>query len=86
MFAAQERGALIFEAFANSPPWFMTISGTPRYDWKAIQNAVTEQAKQRSLSERCLCLRMFNPIESHYVVCTVTFDVLLLHAELDTVS
>ena len=30
MFAARDRGALIFEAFANSPPWFMTISGDPR--------------------------------------------------------
>ncbi|DBA75930.1 hypothetical protein WJX79_010130 [Trebouxia sp. C0005] len=29
MFAARDRGALIFEAFANSPPWFMTISGDP---------------------------------------------------------
>ena len=32
MFAARDRGALIFEAFSNSPPWFMTISGVPRYD------------------------------------------------------
>ena len=30
MFAARDRGALIFEAFSNSPPWFMTISGVPR--------------------------------------------------------
>ncbi|KAL0045131.1 hypothetical protein WJX82_009312 [Trebouxia sp. C0006] len=29
MLAAQDRGALIFEAFSNSPPWFMTISGDP---------------------------------------------------------
>lgn len=30
MMAARDRGALLFEAFANSPPWFMTISGDPR--------------------------------------------------------
>lgn len=29
MLAAQDRGALIFEAFSNSPPWFMTMSGDP---------------------------------------------------------
>ncbi|MBN1310243.1 MAG: discoidin domain-containing protein [Anaerolineae bacterium] len=28
--AAQSRGANIFEAFSNSPPWFMTISGDTR--------------------------------------------------------
>ena len=48
MFAARDRGALIFEAFANSPPWFMTISGLPRYDRKLIQYIVTEQARQCS--------------------------------------
>ncbi|DBA70019.1 TPA: hypothetical protein ACH3X2_012319 [Trebouxia sp. C0005] len=29
MLAAQDRGVLIFEAFSNSPPWFMTVSGDP---------------------------------------------------------
>ena len=35
MLAAQDRGALIFEAFSNSPPWFMTMSGDPRYGLKS---------------------------------------------------
>lgn len=64
MFAARDRGALIFEAFANSPPWFMTISGKPRYDlcmyvcvftvlgiWKVSSGVVTGHAKLCSHSE-----------------------------------
>ena len=64
MFAARDRGVLIFEAFANSPPWFMTMSGRPRYGGKAIQNVVTGQAKQCRPSERCMCLRAYTPIQS----------------------
>ena len=31
LLAARDRGVILFEAFANSPPWFMTVSGDPRY-------------------------------------------------------
>ena len=37
MMAAHDRGALVFEAFANSPPWFMTISGDPRSHFVMIE-------------------------------------------------
>lgn len=43
MLAAQDRGALIFEAFSNSPPWFMTISGDPRYGLKSFVQLVSLQ-------------------------------------------
>ncbi|CAI5966664.1 unnamed protein product [Closterium sp. NIES-64] len=54
LFGARERGANIFEAFSNSPPWWMTVSGDvagaseknqpnlqPRYEGKFVDYLTT---------------------------------------------